>query len=70
MNSEPTMIDPRAIIQDLTELIDAIDRRAPQLQRCGEAAIVSAAEALRIRAQARIAELESARPGKSDSVPG
>lgn len=50
--------DPLAIIQDLTELIEAIDRRAPQLQRGGEAAIADAATRLRVQARARIAELE------------
>ena len=49
--------DPLAIVQDLAELIEAIDRRAPQLQRRGEAAIVEAATRLRSQAQARISEL-------------
>jgi len=50
--------DARAIIQDLIELIDAIDRRLPQVQRLGEAAIANAAMRLRVEARARIAELE------------
>ena len=50
--------DPHAISQDLAELIEAIDRRAPQLQRGGEAAIVDAARRLRVQAGARIVELE------------
>jgi hypothetical protein len=50
--------DPLATIQDLAELIEAIDRRSPQLQRSGEAAIVDAATRLRIQARARITELE------------
>jgi hypothetical protein len=49
--------DPLAIVQDLAELIDAIDRRSPQLQRSGETEIVAAATQLRIQAQARISEL-------------
>ena len=49
---------PRAIIQDLNDLIDAIDRRLPQVQRAGEAAVANAAMRLRIEARARIAELE------------
>jgi hypothetical protein len=49
---------PRAIIQDLHDLIDAIDRRLPQVQRAGEAAVANAAMRLRIEARARIAELE------------
>ena len=47
-----------AIIQDLQELIDAIDRRLPQVQRAGEAAVANAAMRLRLEASARIAELE------------
>ena len=50
--------DPLETIRDLIELIEAIDRRAPQLERSGEAAIATAAVQLRIQAQARIAELE------------
>lgn len=60
-----TSVDPRSVIRDLNELIDAIDRRLPQVQRSGEAAIANAAMRLRIEARARIAELERARSGKS-----
>ena len=49
--------DPLAIVQDLAELIEAIDRRSPQLQRSGESDIVEAATRLRVQAQTRIAEL-------------
>ena len=45
-------------IHDLRELIDAIDRRLPQVERSGEAVIADAAMVLRTAAQARIAELE------------
>jgi hypothetical protein len=57
--------DTPAIIQDLSELIEAIDRRSPQLQRSGEAAILHAAQVLRVQAAARLAELEAARRGDS-----
>jgi hypothetical protein len=56
--------DPRAIVQDLTELIEAIDRRSPQLQRSGEAAIVEAATRLRLEAQVRISELTVRNQGR------
>lgn len=49
--------DPLAIVQDLAELIEAIDRRSPQLQRSGESEIVDAAARLRVQAEARISEL-------------
>jgi len=57
--------DPLAIIRDLLELIDAIDRRAPQLQRTGEADIATMALRLRGQAAARIVELE----GVNDAAP-
>ena len=45
-------------IHDLRELIDAIDRRLPQVERSGEAVIAGAARVLRNEALSRIAELE------------
>lgn len=61
-------LDPLAIVNDLAELIDAIDRRSPQLQRSGESAIVEAAMRLRIQAEARISELAvMSRGGSKDS---
>lgn len=51
--------DPLAIVQDLAELIEAIDRRSPQLRRSGESDIVEAAMRLRVQAQTRISELTS-----------
>jgi hypothetical protein len=49
--------DPLEVVRDLTELIEAIDRRSAQLQRSGESEIAAAAARLRIQAQARISEL-------------
>jgi len=45
-------------VSQLNELITAIDRRLPQVQRAGEAAIANAAVRLRIEAEKRIGELE------------
>ncbi len=45
------------IVRDLEELIVALDRRVPQVQRAGEAAIARAAALLRREAVRRIAEL-------------
>jgi hypothetical protein len=42
----------------LAELISAIDRRLPQVQRAGEAAIANAATRLRMEASRRIVEIE------------
>ena len=48
--------------QDLTcalvELIAALDRRVPQMERAGEASIAHDAEALREKAETRLAELK------------
>lgn len=49
--------DSLAVVRDLTELIEAIDRRSAQLERSGESAIAEAAARLRIQAGARISEL-------------
>ena len=45
-------------IRELLELIDALDRRVPQVHRAGEAAIAKDAAALKERALKRIEELE------------
>ena len=44
--------------RQLHELITAIDRRLPQVQRAGEAVIADAAVRLRMEAERRIAEIE------------
>jgi hypothetical protein len=45
------------LVRELQELIAALDRRAPHLEREGEADIARDAAALRSRAMARLAEL-------------
>ncbi len=52
--------EARNTIQNLTELIEAIDRRLPQMQRAGEAVIANAAMRLRIEARSRLEILEVA----------
>ena len=46
------------IIRELRELIVALDRRVPQVERVGEVEIARAAAGLRIEALRRIEELE------------
>jgi len=46
-------------VRELLELIAALDRRMPQVERAGEAAIASDAAALKARAVKRIEELEA-----------
>ena len=45
-------------IHEMYELIAALDRRVPQVERVGEVAIARAAAALKAEALKRIAELE------------
>lgn len=47
-----------ALLQDLRELIGALDRRVPRLQGQGEHEIADDAQALKRAALRRIAELE------------
>jgi hypothetical protein len=53
----PAGVDAKETLRELKELIDAIDRRLPQVERAGECAIANAALHLRIQAQKRIDEL-------------
>ena len=46
------------VVRELRELVAALDRRAPQVERVGEVEIAHAAAALRLTALERIAELE------------
>jgi hypothetical protein len=46
------------VVRELRELIAALDRRMPQIERFGEESIAREADALRLRALKRIEELE------------
>ena len=46
------------VVRELLELIAALDRRVPQIQRAGEALIARDAAVLKARALRRIDELE------------
>jgi len=48
----------RGVIRDLLVLIDALDRRVPQIWSAGEISIARDAAALKARALKRIEELE------------
>ncbi len=56
-----------SLAQALAELIEALDRRIPHVERAGEASIARDAAALKKKALKRIAELEqrTALDGKS-----
>jgi uncharacterized coiled-coil protein SlyX len=59
----------KATMHQLTELIAAIDRRLPQVQRSGESAIANAATRLRDEAEKRIGELEGEVAGREPVDP-
>ena len=46
------------LILELQELIEALDRRVPHMERSGEMEIARDAAALRVRALKRLAELK------------
>jgi hypothetical protein len=49
---------PNSAVRELLELIAALDRRVPQVERAGEASIARDAAVLKTRALKRIEELE------------
>jgi len=59
-----------AIRQDLLDLVAALDRRVPRLEREGECGIAADARGLRRAALKRIADLERSLPAPAlDAVP-
>ena len=46
------------VVRELLELIAALDRRVPHVERAGETSIARDAAALKVKALKRIAELE------------
>ena len=54
----PMAMTPSSAVRELMELVAALDRRVPQVQRAGEASIAREAAALKARALKRIEELE------------
>ena len=58
------LVEKKTTIVELVELIAAIDRRLPQVERAGEAAIANAAMRLRTEATKRIVELEAEVAGR------
>lgn len=57
-------VAPADLATQLTELIEAIDRRLPQVQRAGEATIANAAVRLRLEAVKRLSEIERELAGR------
>jgi hypothetical protein len=58
-------VAPNDLSRELEELIAALDRRVPRVERAGEAAIAREAAALREKAIRRLRELEEDSKQKS-----
>jgi hypothetical protein len=56
-DKKDTIVDREALMRRLRELIEALDRRAPHLERENEIRIARDAAGLKQKAQDRIAEL-------------
>jgi hypothetical protein len=61
-DTPPTAALQQRMIDDLLELISALDRRVPRLEATGELDIASDAAKLRDKALQRIAELQAPLP--------
>ena len=68
-NQPPEELSPALVIVALGELIEAIDRRVPQIERVGETGIATEARRLREEAVARIDELRRATPAVLIATP-
>ena len=62
ITSESTAAEVQEMLSDLTELIAALDRRVPRLERIGEAQIAQDAADLRVRALNLIQRIEGQTP--------
>ena len=56
--TKATQADRARTIRELHELIAALDRRVPRVERAGELSIAKAAAELKVEALTRIEELE------------
>lgn len=59
MNDQNRPSDRERVVKALRELVEALDRRVPQVERLGEVGIARDAAALRQEAAKRLAELTS-----------
>jgi hypothetical protein len=59
MGGPPAAANRARALRDLRELVEALDRRLPRVERAGEAAVARDAAALREKAMKRILELEA-----------
>jgi hypothetical protein len=66
-NTKSRATERSRAVRHLHDLIAALDRRVPQVQRSGEVSIAEAAAALRVEALKRIEELEREAMADADS---
>jgi hypothetical protein len=59
MSARSVSVSGRTVLEDLRELVAALDRRVPHLDRQGERDIARDAAALREQAMSRIREIEN-----------
>lgn len=67
-NTSVTNFQRASLIFALREIIDALDRRGPQVERAGEMRIAQDALALRGQAVARLEELERVHGDQDDDT--
>jgi hypothetical protein len=67
-NTSVTNFQRASLIFALREIIDALDRRGPQVERGGEMRIAQDALALRGQAVARLEELERVHGDQDDDI--
>jgi hypothetical protein len=70
MTLEQAAVSRAQTVRELLELIAALDRRVPQVERLGETSIARAASALKLEALNRIQELERESSPASPSSSG
>jgi hypothetical protein len=61
MADSPAVVAREKLLADLTELVQALDRRTPALRSAGETRVAEDAAALKRQATLRIMELKAAR---------
>lgn len=63
------MVDAAVLARELQELIAALDRRVPRVERAGEASIAREGAALKAKAMKRLAELSAEKAGRLSGKP-
>ena len=61
---DPDSSDTERVVAALRELVEALDRRVPHVERLGEAGIANEAAALRKKAARRLEELRPGQPNR------